>query len=35
MSPTCILNGASIHVEAARALIAPISGEFGVPARSN
>ena len=32
MSPTCILNGASIHVEAARALIARISGEFGVPA---
>ena len=28
MSPTCILNGASIHVETARALIASISGEF-------
>jgi diacylglycerol kinase family enzyme len=32
-SPTCILNGASSHVEAARAHLARISGEFGVPAR--
>jgi diacylglycerol kinase family enzyme len=29
--PTCILNGASVHAEAARALVARISGEFGVP----
>ncbi|MGP0092102.1 MAG: diacylglycerol/lipid kinase family protein [Xanthobacteraceae bacterium] len=28
--PTCILNGASIHVEAARAHVARISGELGV-----
>ncbi len=32
-SLTCILNGASIHVEAARAHIAGISEEFGVKAR--
>ncbi|MGD0565612.1 MAG: diacylglycerol kinase family protein [Roseiarcus sp.] len=31
--PTCILNGASAHVEAARALLERISGEFGAPAR--
>ena len=33
VSPTFILNGASIHVEEARALIARISGEFGVQAQ--
>ncbi len=33
VGPTCILNGASIHVEAARALIARISCEFGVEAQ--
>ena len=33
VGPTWILNGASIHVEAARAHIARISGEFGVQAR--
>jgi diacylglycerol kinase family enzyme len=32
LGPTCILNGASIHVEAARAHIARISGELGVQA---
>ncbi len=32
MGPTWILNGASIYVEAARAHIARISGEFGVQA---
>jgi diacylglycerol kinase family enzyme len=31
--PTCILNGASRHVEAARAHLVRISGEFGAPAR--
>jgi diacylglycerol kinase family enzyme len=31
--PTCILNGASRHVEAARAHLVRISGEFGLPAR--
>ena len=31
--PTCILNGASIHVEAARAHLIRISREFGVQAR--
>jgi len=31
--PTCILNGASSHVEAARAHLNRISGEFGVQAR--
>jgi diacylglycerol kinase family enzyme len=30
---TCILNGASVHVEAARALIARISGELGTQTR--
>lgn len=29
---TCILNGASVHAEAARALITRISGEVGAPA---
>lgn len=33
ISPTCILNGASIHLEAARAHIVRIAGEFGVPAQ--
>src|SRR5271166_1000269 len=32
-SPTCILNGASSHVEAARAHLTRMSEEFGVPAR--
>ena len=32
MGPIYILNGASVHLEKARALIAGISGEFGVPA---
>jgi len=32
VGPACILNGASIHVEAARAHIARISGELGVQA---
>jgi diacylglycerol kinase family enzyme len=31
--PTCILNGASVHVEAARAHIARISLEFGMQAQ--
>ncbi|MFZ0116874.1 MAG: diacylglycerol kinase family protein [Xanthobacteraceae bacterium] len=31
--PTCILNGAATHVEAARDHITRISGEFGVQAR--
>src|SRR5580700_4765504 len=33
MGPTFILNGASVHAEAARALIARISGEFGLRAQ--
>ena len=31
LGPACILNGASVHVEAARAHIARISAEFSVP----
>jgi len=30
---TCILNGASVHAEAARALIARLSSELGTQAR--